>query len=183
MKSNFEFLNRYWPALAQIGAAAESYVYSDANACLYKLGMFGERLILEIFAFEHIKEPTIDNTHANRIRLLKREGLIPKKIDDILYALRKTRNDAVHAGADSVEDAKTLLSMTYNLAVWFMESKMNTRSTSSTSGEHIKFLLPLRPMAESISSRSKPNPASGIWICATEPMHPRPCKVGSVLRD
>ena len=121
MKSNFEFLNRYWPALAQIGAAAESYVYSDANACLYKLGMFGERLILEIFAFEHIKEPSIDNTHANRIRLLKREGLIPKKIDDILYALRKTRNDAVHAGADSVEDAKTLLSMTYNLAVWFME--------------------------------------------------------------
>lgn len=83
--------------------------------------MFGERLILEIFAFEHIKEPSIDNTHANRIRLLKREGLIPKKIDDILYALRKTRNDAVHAGADSVEDAKTLLSMTYNLAVWFME--------------------------------------------------------------
>ena len=121
MKSNFEFLNRYWPALAQIGAAAESYVYSDANACLYKLGMFGERLILEIFTFEHIEEPTIDNTHANRIRLLKREGLIPKKIDDILYALRKTRNDAVHAGADSVEDAKTLLSMTYNLAVWFME--------------------------------------------------------------
>ena len=121
MKSNFEFLSRYWPALAQIGAAAESYVYSDANACLYKLGMFGERLILEVFAFEHIKEPTVDNTHANRIRLLKREGLIPKKIDDILYALRKTRNDAVHAGADSVEDAKTLLSMTYNLAVWFME--------------------------------------------------------------
>ena len=121
MKSNFEFLNRYWPALAQIGAAAESYVYSDPNACLYKLGMFGERLILEIFAFEHIKEPTIDNTHANRIRLLKRECLIPKKIDDILYALRKTRNDAVHAGADSVEDAKTLLSMTYSLAVWFME--------------------------------------------------------------
>ena len=121
MKSNFEFLNKYWPVLAQIGAAAESYVYSDANACLYKLGMFGERLILEIFAFEHIKEPAIDNTHANRIRLLKREGLIPKKIDDILFVLRKTRNNAVHAGADSVEDAKTLLSMTYNLAVWFME--------------------------------------------------------------
>lgn len=72
MKSNFDFLNRYWPALAQIGAAAESYVYSDANACLYKLGMFGERLILEIFAFEHIKEPIVDNTHSNRIRLLKK---------------------------------------------------------------------------------------------------------------
>ena len=121
MKSNFDFLNRYWPALAQIGATAENYVYSDPNACLYKLGMFGERLILEIFAFEHIPEPTIDNTHSNRIRLLKREGLIPKKIDDILYALRKTRNDAVHSGADSVEDAKTLLQMTHSLSVWFME--------------------------------------------------------------
>lgn len=121
MKSNFHFLNRYWPALAQIGETAENYVYSDPNACLYKLGMFGERLILEIYAFEHIPEPTVDNTHSNRIRLLKREGLIPKKIDDILYALRKTRNDAVHAGADSVDDAKTLLQMTYNLSVWFME--------------------------------------------------------------
>ena len=121
MKSNFEFLKRYWPALSQIGAAAESYVYSDPNACLYKLGMFGERLILEIFAFEHIPEPSIDNTHSNRIRLLKREGLIPKKIDDILYALRKTRNDAVHSGADSVDDAKTLLQMTHSLSVWFME--------------------------------------------------------------
>ncbi len=121
MKSNFEFLKRYWPALAQIGAAAENYLYSDPNACLYKLGMFGERLILEIFAFEHISEPKTDNTHANRIRLLKREGLIPKKIDDILFALRKTRNSAVHSCADSVDDAKTLLQMTYNLSTWFME--------------------------------------------------------------
>lgn len=121
MKSNFEYLKRYWPALAQIGAAAENYLYSDPNACIYKLGMFGERLILEIFAFEHIPEPTVDNTHSNRIRLLKREGLIPKKIDDILYSIRKTRNNAVHSGEDSVDDAKTLLQMTYNLSTWFME--------------------------------------------------------------
>ncbi len=121
MKSNFEYLKRYWSALAQIGAAAENYLYSDPNACIYKLGMFGERLILEIFAFEHIPEPTVDNTHSNRIRLLKREGLIPKKIDDILYAIRKTRNNAVHSGEDSVDDAKILLQMTYNLSTWFME--------------------------------------------------------------
>lgn len=121
MKSNFEYLKRYWPALAQIGAAAENYLYSDPNACIYKLGMFGERLILEIFAFEHIPEPTVDNTHSNRIRLLKREGLIPKKIDDILYSIRKTRNNAVHSDEDSVDDAKILLQMTYNLSTWFME--------------------------------------------------------------
>ena len=31
MKSNFDFLNRYWPALAQIGATAETYVYGDPS--------------------------------------------------------------------------------------------------------------------------------------------------------
>ena len=122
MKSNFDFLNRYWPALAQIGAAAENYLYSDPNACIYKIGMFAERLVNEIMVFEHISTPPVDNTHSNRIRLLKRAGLLPRDIDNTLYLLRKTRNTAVHTGADSVDDAKTLLSLMYNLAVWFMET-------------------------------------------------------------
>lgn len=122
MKSNFDFLNHYWPILAQIGANAEGYVYSDPNACIFKVGMFAERLVKEIMVFEHIAEPSVDNTHANRIRLLKRAGLLPREIDNTLYLLRKNRNSAVHEGADSVEEAKTLLSLTYNLAVWFMET-------------------------------------------------------------
>lgn len=122
MKSNFDFLSRYWPALAQIGANAENYVYSDPNTCIYKLGMFAERLVQETMVFEHISEPKVDNTHSNRIRALKRAGLLPREIDNMLYLLRKTRNTAVHTGADSVDEAKTLLSMTYNLSVWFMET-------------------------------------------------------------
>ena len=122
MKSNFEFLNRYWPALAQIGETAENYLYSDPNACIFKIGLFAERLVQEILVFERMSEPETDNTHANRIRILKRAGLLPHEIDNTLYLLRKTRNSAVHAGADSVDEAKMLLSMTYNLAVWFMET-------------------------------------------------------------
>lgn len=122
MKSNFEFLNRYWPVLAQLGANAENYLYSDPNACIYKIGLFSERLVQEILLFENMSEPTTDNTHSNRIRMLKRAGLLPRDIDNTLYLLRRTRNSAVHAGADSVDDAKTLLSLTYNLAVWFMET-------------------------------------------------------------
>ena len=122
MKSNFEFLNRYWPALAQIGETAENYLYSDPNACIFKIGLFAERLVQEILVFERMAEPEVDNTHANRIRILKRAGLLPHEIDNTLYLLRKTRNSAVHAGADSVDEAKMLLSMTYNLAVWFMET-------------------------------------------------------------
>ena len=122
MKSNFEFLNRYWPALAQIGETAENYLYSDPNACIFKIGLFAERLVQEILVFENISEPETDNTHANRIRILKRAGLLPHEIDNTLYLLRKTRNSAVHTGSDSVEEAKVLLSMTYNLAIWFMET-------------------------------------------------------------
>lgn len=29
MKSNFEFLNRHWSVLAQLGANAENHLYSD----------------------------------------------------------------------------------------------------------------------------------------------------------
>ena len=96
MKSNFDFLNRYWPALSQIGANAENYLYSDPNACIYKIGMFAERMVQEILIFENMSEPETDNTHANRIRLLKRAGLLPHDIDNTLYLLRKTRNSAVH---------------------------------------------------------------------------------------
>ena len=122
MKSNFEFLNRFWRVLAHLGANAESYLYSDPNACIYKIGLFSERLVQEILLFENMPEPETDNTHSNRIRMLKRAGLLPRDIDNTLYLLRRTRNSAVHTGADSVDDAKTLLSMTYNLAVWFMET-------------------------------------------------------------
>lgn len=119
--SNFDFLKKYWSALAQIGETAENYLFTDPNSCLYKLGMFAERLVLEIFAFENLPQPEADNTHANRIYILKREGLIPQKIDDILYTLRKKRNDAVHSGLDSIDTAKSLLKMTYSLSAWFME--------------------------------------------------------------
>lgn len=85
--------------------------------------MFAERLVQEIFANERLTEPDYDNTHANRIKILKREGLIDRGgiIDDILYSLRIKRNDAVHKYEDSVDTAKSLLSMAYRLAVWFME--------------------------------------------------------------
>lgn len=121
MKSNFEFLRRYWPALAEIGATAEGYLFTDPNSCIFKLGMFGERVVSEIFAVEHLRTPEADDSQAGRIRILKREGLLPSNIDDIFYTLRQQRNKAVHAGLDSLADAKTLLEMTYRLACWFME--------------------------------------------------------------
>ena len=86
MQSNFDFLSKYWSTLAKIGSTAESYLYNDPNACIYKIGMFAERLVKEIFAFEQLQEPDFDNSHSNRINILKNEGLIERgsKIDNIL---------------------------------------------------------------------------------------------------
>ena len=121
MTSNFEFLNRYWPVLYQIGSAAEGYLFSDANACIYKLGMLGERVVEEIFLYDHLPFPQYDDSQSERIRILKREGMLPENIDSILYALRKARNEAVHNGLNDTERAKQLLKMSYRLCCWFYE--------------------------------------------------------------
>lgn len=79
-------------------------MYSDPNACIYKLGLLSETIVNAVFDIEKIKLPE-DKKLATKVRILKKEGILPKLIDDILYALRIRRNDAVHAGLDSVENA------------------------------------------------------------------------------
>lgn len=122
MKSNFVFLNKVFPVLANMGNMAENYLYSDTNSCLIKLGLFGETIVNLMFKLDQIETPEQDNTHANRIRILKKEGLITQNIDDIFYSLRTTRNKAVHSGYDSFEDCITLLEMAHNLGIWFMQT-------------------------------------------------------------
>jgi type I restriction enzyme R subunit len=122
MKSNFSFLEEKWPLLASIGSTAEKYVYTDSNSCLIKLGLLGESIVKLMFVLDNIDEPKEDNTHANRIKLLRKEGLIPKDIDDILYALRISRNDAAHNGFESIDQAKILIEFAYKLGVWFMQT-------------------------------------------------------------
>ena len=123
--SNFEYLNKYYPQLAKLGSTAECYLYSDPNACIYKLGLLSETIVNAVFDIEKLSIPEDKNTLSTKIRILKKEGILPKIIDDILYALRIRRNDAVHAGLDSVENAKILLKMAYSLSNWFVEVYMD----------------------------------------------------------
>ena len=131
MQSNFDFLQIDFPVLYQIGSIAEKYLYTDSNSCLIKLGMFGETVVNLMLQLDKISAPQTDNTHANRIKLLRKEGMLPNQIDDILYSLRLNRNKAVHSNLNDREQCKTLLRMTYNLAVWFMQVYGdNNRDTS-----------------------------------------------------
>jgi len=120
--SNFTFLESHWSDLAKLGDLAEKYVYSDANTSIIKQGMLSEVLVKYMLAYDGIEEPEYDNTHANRIRLLKRNDLLPREIDNTLYIIRKARNDAAHNAADEDVTAKTNLPLLYELCVWFMQT-------------------------------------------------------------
>lgn len=121
MKSNFDFLDKEFPVLAQFGKKAESYLYTDSNSCLMKLGMIGETIVNLMFTYDRIAVP-IDNTAVNRITVLFREGLLTQDLVDILHALRKVRNKAVHENYASVEEGKVLIQMAHSLCEWFMQT-------------------------------------------------------------
>ena len=63
----------------------------------------------------------VDNTSANRIHTLYREGVVTSDLADILHGLRKIRNKAVHENYASVEEGKIFIQMAYSLTEWFMQ--------------------------------------------------------------
>ena len=121
MESNFRFLEKVFPVLAQFGKTAEKYLYSDSNSCLMKLGMIGETIVNLMFTYDRINLPQ-ENSAVERINVLAREGLLTRDLVDIFHALRKVRNKAVHENYESVSDGKALLQMAYSLCEWFMQT-------------------------------------------------------------
>ncbi|MCE5221462.1 MAG: type I restriction-modification system endonuclease [Clostridium sp.] len=122
--SNFTFLKEKWPILENLGTLAERNLYIDSNTTFIKCGMFGEIVVQYMFSMEDIDTTLIahDNNHNNRIKLLKKEDLIPEDIDNILHMLRIKRNSAAHEWYEDVEKAKVQLELTFKLAVWFMQT-------------------------------------------------------------
>ncbi|MCI8495814.1 MAG: hypothetical protein HFI74_09085 [Lachnospiraceae bacterium] len=120
--SNFTFLETRWSDLARLGNLSEKYVHSDPNTSVIKQGMLAELMVKYMLAYDGIKEPDSNNTHANRIWLLKKNDLLPHEIDNTLYILRKDRNNAAHNGADEGEKALNNLPLLYDLCVWYMQT-------------------------------------------------------------
>ena len=120
--SNFSFLQEKWPILAQLGENAEDYMFVDSNTSMIKAGLFAEKLVNMMFDLDGILPPEYENTHANRIKVLKGEGLLPQEIEDILFILRIHRNKAVHDGYESTQQARILVEAAFKLGAWFMET-------------------------------------------------------------
>ncbi len=121
MASNFKFLETEFPVLANFGNLAEQYCYTDPNSCLMKLGMIGETIVNLMFTYDKIPIP-YDNSAVNRINVLSSEGLLTRDLTDILHALRKVRNKAVHENYSESSDCPVFLQMAYSLSEWFMQT-------------------------------------------------------------
>ena len=137
MASNFKFLEEDFPVLANFGDLAEKYCYTDPNSCLMKLGMIGETIVNLMFTYDKIPLPR-DNTAVNRINVLASEGLLTKDLIDILHALRKVRNKAVHENYSRASDCPVFLQMAYSLSEWFMQTYGNWNY------QHQDFVMPVK---------------------------------------
>lgn len=120
---NFDFLNTYWPDFAKIMEFAENYVYTDPASSKNKSGLFLELMVREILRVENIPEPEDkkENTHYNRIKLLKENGVLPYDVNQWINQVRLKRNDSSHENLGSSSDALLVLKFTFRTAVWFMQ--------------------------------------------------------------
>lgn len=120
--SNFTFLQAYWPDFASILDFAEKYVYSDPASSKSKSGLFVELMVREIMRIEKLPEPEYENSHFNRINLLKSERILPYDVNQWINQVRIKRNDSAHGNSATEQEALSVLSFTYQIAVWFMQA-------------------------------------------------------------
>ena len=137
MASNFKFLEKEFPVLANFGELAEQYCYTDPNSCLMKLGMIGETIVNLMFTYDKIPVP-YDNSAVNRINVLSSEGLLTRDLVDILHALRKVRNKAVHENYAEASACPVFLQMTHSLSEWFMQTY------GDWNYQHQDFVMPVK---------------------------------------
>lgn len=137
MESNFRFLSSEYPILSNLGILAERYIHDDPNTSLFKLRLFGEKMVETIIGIHQLDFP-YDNTAFRRLEMLKDEGILEDNILGLFHTIRKSGNQAVHAGKQAEESAMGLLFSSFKTAKWFYETYSDEASDISS----IKFHPP-----------------------------------------
>lgn len=118
---NFWFLAEHDELLIKCAAQAERLVFSDPNAALFKIRLFGEMLAQQVAVRSGI--PMYEGDTALRVlRRLNDEGLLIPKVNQVFHMLRKTGNMAVHGLEGESQHALDALRFARVLAIWFHRS-------------------------------------------------------------
>lgn len=115
--SNFAFLEKRWPVLADNARLAEQYITSDPNAALFKMRIFSEKLIDLVMVALNIKLEDHLSQH-DKIQALRKHTL-SSAVPDLFDIVRRLGNKAAHEGHEDTEDAKKCLLTIYKLSAWF----------------------------------------------------------------
>ena len=114
---NFEHLRAKWSDLADLGADAENYIFSDPQSAVIKLRCFAESTVGHIY--RDLSLPS--NQNANFFERLDDENFksaVDRPILTKLHAIRTKGNKAAHKGSISTEDALWLLKEAYLIGCW-----------------------------------------------------------------
>ncbi|MGD6831850.1 DUF4145 domain-containing protein [Sutcliffiella halmapala] len=117
-KDSFIFLSDKWNHLYYLAKNAEENIFNDTNLSLIRFRMFGEQLTKIICDKENINLQGITSQEA-RLRLLGQKGIITEDYLVNLHEIRIIGNKAVHELHSAVEDAKRILEISIELAIWF----------------------------------------------------------------
>lgn len=116
--SNFAFMQRHEPKVAELGARAEQYFTDDPNVCLFRLRQLIEQLALAVAHRHRVFVGDDDNSFA-LIQKLVRMSYIGTVQAGLFHQVRKAGNEAVHDLEGRHSSAAKQLRNTRNLCVWF----------------------------------------------------------------
>lgn len=114
---NFGFLLQHEPLLVLDGATAESYIYSDPDAAMWKARRFTETLTKRLIWLSQTK--VNGNDQAKRIKALADAGVVPPAQRQTFDRVRKTGNRAVHTYYGDIRAAMTAVKNCFELGYWF----------------------------------------------------------------
>lgn len=127
--ANFDHLKDIDPPLALLAAHAERYFVDDANTALIKTRQFAERMA-RVVAERAGADIASGDTFSEMLRSIRRDGLVPAEILDILHRLRIDGNAAVHGHDGERRMAFEAIKLCHRLGVWLRASAMRqTRLT------------------------------------------------------
>ena len=118
---NFEHLRVLEPLLADLGTLAERYVRDDPNTALLKLRQFGEALARFLAARGGLPESQ-GSEQVERLATLRRAGLLPDNVWQLLTTIRRTGKQANHQFTGEAEEALTLLQYAWIIGIWLMQT-------------------------------------------------------------
>lgn len=126
---NFGFLLDLEPMLVLDGAGAESYVYSDPNAALFKARQFGETLAKRLAADSGTRAR--GTRQVDLLFALTRDGVVEGSTRRAFDDLRTVGNQAVHGHYGEVRAALDAVRTCFELGAWYHRMVTGDRAATA----------------------------------------------------